>query len=44
MSRSLDLGMMKNHRLSESTEQSPEVSESIKHSSEVVTPNPYSPH
>jgi hypothetical protein len=31
--RSLDLGMMTNHRLSESTGQSPKLSESTKHSS-----------
>jgi hypothetical protein len=36
--------MMTNHMLSESTGQSPELSESTKHSSIPVTPNPYSPH
>jgi hypothetical protein len=32
------------HRLPESTEQSPELSKSTKHSSIAVTPNPNSPH
>jgi hypothetical protein len=44
MIQSLDLGMMTNHRLSESTEQSLELSESIQHRSKPVTPNPYSPY
>jgi hypothetical protein len=41
MNRSLDLGMMTNHRLSDSTDQSPELSESTEYSSKFVTPNPY---
>jgi hypothetical protein len=36
--------MMTNHRLLESTEQSPKLSESTEHSSKPITPNPYSPH
>jgi hypothetical protein len=35
---------MTNHRLPESTRQSPELSKSIEHSSEPVTPNPYLSH
>jgi hypothetical protein len=42
MNRSLDLGMMTNHRLPESTRQSPELSESTEHSSKAVTPNLFS--
>jgi hypothetical protein len=44
MNRSVDLGMMTNHRLLESTGQSLELSESTEHSSKPVTPNPYSPY
>jgi hypothetical protein len=44
MNRSLDLGMMTNHKLSESTGQSPKLSESTEHSSRPVIPNPYLPH
>jgi hypothetical protein len=44
MNRSLDLGMMTNHRLPQSTGQSPELSKSTEHSSKPVTPNLYSPH
>jgi hypothetical protein len=40
MNRSLDLGMMTNHRLSESIEQSPDLSESTEHSSK---PSPQIP-
>jgi hypothetical protein len=40
--RSLDLGMMTNHMLLESTKNSPELLESTEHSSKPVTPNPYS--
>jgi hypothetical protein len=42
--RSLDLGMMTNHRILESIEQSPKLSESTEHSSKPVTANPYSLH
>jgi hypothetical protein len=42
MNWSLDLGMMTNHRLPESTGQSSELSESTEHSSKPVTPNTYS--
>jgi hypothetical protein len=44
MNRSLDLGMMTNHRLLESTEESPEQSESTEHSSKPITPISYSPY
>jgi hypothetical protein len=37
MNRSLDLGMMTNHRLLESIGQSPKLSESIERSSKPVT-------
>jgi hypothetical protein len=40
----LDLGMMTNHRILESTGQSPELSGSTEHSSKPITPNPYFPH
>jgi hypothetical protein len=40
MNRSLDLGMMTNERLLESTEQSPKLSESTKHSSKPITQIP----
>jgi hypothetical protein len=39
---SIDLGMMTNHKLSESTKQNPELSECTEHSSKPVTPTPYS--
>jgi hypothetical protein len=35
---------MTNHRLSEFIGQSPELLESTKHSSNSITPNPYSPY
>jgi hypothetical protein len=40
MNRSLDLGMITNHRLLDSNGQSPELLESIEHSSKPVAPNP----
>jgi hypothetical protein len=42
MNQSLDLGMITNHMLPESTGQSPELLESTEHSSKPITPNPYS--
>jgi hypothetical protein len=44
MNQSLDLGMMSNHRLPESSGQSLELLESIERSSKPVTPNPYCPY
>jgi hypothetical protein len=38
------LDMMMKHKLSKSTGQSPELSESTEHSSKSITPNPYSPY
>jgi hypothetical protein len=42
MNRSVDVDMMTNHRLSESTGSSLELLESTEHSFILVTPNPYS--
>jgi hypothetical protein len=44
MNQSLDLGIMTNHELSESTGQSPELLESTECNSKPVTTNLYSQH
>jgi hypothetical protein len=44
MNQSLDLGIMTNHRLPESTVHVPELLEFTEHNTKPITPNPYSPH